>query len=57
MVRWNHFGELLNTKDITYYTFEELQADIDDYINFYNNEHSQTRLNGLSPMEFRMKAV
>lgn len=41
----------------TYSTFEELKKDIDDYINFYNNERLQAKLNGLSPMEFRTKAA
>lgn len=41
----------------TYRTFEALQKDIDDYIEFYNNERLQAKLNGLSPVEFRTKAV
>ncbi|MGG6314645.1 IS3 family transposase, partial [Paenibacillus macerans] len=41
----------------TYRTFEELKKDIDDYIRFYNYERLQTKLNGLSPMEFRTKAA
>lgn len=41
----------------TYDTFEQLQRDIDDYIHFYNYERLQTKLNGLSPMEFRTKAA
>ncbi|CAM2904848.1 IS3 family transposase [Paenibacillus sediminis] len=41
----------------TYSTFEELKKDIDDYISFYNNERLQAKLNGLSPMEFRIKAA
>lgn len=41
----------------TYRTFEELEKDIDDYIHFYNNERLQTKLDGLSPVEFRTKAA
>ncbi len=41
----------------TYETFTELEQAIDEYINFYNNERLQERLNGLSPIEFRAKAV
>ena len=40
-----------------YKTFEELVADIDDYIYFYNNERCQERNNGLAPLEMRNKAV
>lgn len=41
----------------TYRTFDELERDIEAYIHFYNNERLQAKLNGLSPMEFRTKAV
>ncbi|MGO4699588.1 IS3 family transposase [Paenibacillus sp. 2TAB26] len=41
----------------TYQTFEGLERDIEAYIHFYNNERLQAKLNGLSPMEFRTKAV
>lgn len=41
----------------TYKTFEELVADIDTYIYFYNNERFQERNNGLAPLEMRKKAV
>ncbi|MEY8346696.1 IS3 family transposase [Niallia circulans] len=40
-----------------YKTFEELSLAIDDYIQFYNNNRYQKRLNGLSPMEYRVKAA
>lgn len=40
-----------------YNTFEELRKDIDKYINFYNYDRLQKKLNGLSPMEFRTKAA
>ncbi|WFA22442.1 hypothetical protein ERY13_02600 [Paenibacillus mucilaginosus] len=38
-------------------TFEELERDILAYIDFYNNERLQAKLNGLSPMEYRTKAA
>ncbi|WP_258074468.1 IS3 family transposase [Brevibacillus laterosporus] len=34
-----------------------LQQAIDDYIQFYNNERYQERLNGLSPLEYRVQAA
>jgi putative transposase len=40
-----------------YDTFEELSIAINEYIHFYNNERYQKRLNGLSPMEYRVKAA
>jgi len=40
-----------------YGTFEELKRSITSYIHFYNYERLQTKLNGLSPMEFRTKAA
>ncbi|WP_442895663.1 IS3 family transposase [Bacillus sp. FJAT-53060] len=41
----------------SYETFEALQSAIDEYIHFYNNNRLQEKLNGLSPMEYRAKAV
>ncbi|MDG5473080.1 IS3 family transposase [Jeotgalibacillus sp. ET6] len=41
----------------TYKTFEELSKAMEEYIYFYNHERYQKRLNGLSPMEYRAKAV
>ncbi|MGN6618841.1 MAG: IS3 family transposase [Ilyomonas sp.] len=40
-----------------YGTFEELKKDIEEYIQFYNNERLQKRLNGLSPLEYRVNAA
>ena len=40
-----------------YETFGALQQAIDDYIQFYNNERYQERLNGLSPLEYRVQAA
>ncbi|WP_080718164.1 IS3 family transposase [Lysinibacillus sphaericus] len=41
----------------THQTFEALQQAIEDYIQFYNNDRYQERLNGLSPLEYRAKAA
>ncbi len=40
-----------------YDTFEELCLAVDEYIQFYNHDRLQKRLNGLSPMEYRAKAA
>jgi putative transposase len=40
-----------------YETFEELEKAIEEYIDFYNNDRLQERLNGLSSLEFRAKAA
>jgi transposase len=40
-----------------YKTFEELAADTDGYIFFYNNERFPERNNGFAPLEIRNKAV
>jgi len=37
--------------------FDELRHAIQQYIQFYNEERYQERLNGLSPLEFRAQAV
>lgn len=39
-----------------YNDIEVLKNDIDNYINFYNNERYQTKLKGLSPIEYRKQA-
>lgn len=36
-----------------YDTYEELAKAVDEYIEFYNEERLQKKLNGLSPLEFR----
>ena len=43
----------LNTHD----TFGELKSSIEAYIEFYNCRRYQENLNGLSPYEYRAKAV
>lgn len=40
-----------------YQSFEELQKDIKDYIRFYNQDRLQAKFNGLSPIEYRTKAI
>lgn len=40
-----------------YETFEELSLAISEYIQFYNHDRYQKRLNGLSPLEYRAKAA
>lgn len=40
-----------------YETFEDLSLAIDEYIHFYNYERYQKRLNGLSPIEYRVEAA
>jgi putative transposase len=37
----------------SYDTFETLSQDVEAYINFYNHDRLQKRLNGLSPLEYR----
>ena len=37
--------------------FEALKHAIDTYIKFYNNERYQEKLNGLSPLEYRVQAA
>lgn len=38
-------------------TYESLVANIDWYMNFYNEERFQTKLNNLTPMEYRYQAA
>jgi len=40
-----------------FYTYDELELSIDEYIHFYNHERYQAKLNGLAPIEFRNQAV
>jgi len=40
-----------------YSTFEELIEDLTAYIHFYNEEFLQAKFNGLSPIEYRTKAI
>jgi putative transposase len=53
------FGHL-KTESIrleTFTTEEQLLMAIDNYIQFYNHERFQAKLNSLSPVEYRTKAV
>ena len=48
-----------NVKSIIYIStirLKNLQA-MDEYIQFYNHDRLQKRLNGLSPIEYRAKAA
>ena len=38
-------------------TFEELQKEIDDYFDYYNNDRPQWNLNKLTPVEFRNRLL
>ncbi|SOB90484.1 transposase InsO family protein [Ureibacillus xyleni] len=40
-----------------YESYEALEAAINTYITFYNNERYQEKLNGLSPLEYRVQAA
>ena len=40
-----------------YNTIEELENSIREYIDWYNNKRIKTKLNGLSPVEYRLQAV
>lgn len=40
-----------------YKSFKELSKAIDEYIQFYNHDRYQERLDGLSPIEYRAKAA
>lgn len=55
----NFFGllkqEMFYCED--YRTIEELEAAIREYIDWYNNKRIKTKLNGLSPVEYRLQAV
>lgn len=41
----------------TYFTYQSLTHDIENYIKFYNEERYQETLNSLTPLEFRHEAV
>ena len=40
-----------------YKNFEELTKDIDQYIQFYNEDRYQEKLNSLAPLEYRYQAA
>lgn len=38
-------------------TYEELELDVKEYINFYNTKRLQKKLNSLSPLEYGAQAA
>lgn len=53
---WSHFkAECYSWKK--YKTYEELVEDINDYIESYNTQRYQTKLNSLTPEEYRNQAA
>ncbi|MGG2091785.1 IS3 family transposase [Bacillus sp. S13(2024)] len=45
-------------KQMTYRSFKELKQAVDEYIHYYNHERIKPKLNGCSPVEYRlMKAI
>lgn len=53
------FGTLKNEffYNNTFTSIEEFKIELDKYINYYNNERSKFRLNGLSPVKYRTQTV
>lgn len=49
---FGHMKDELHDKLKTWRTFEDVQADIDDWMDYYNNDRYQMGLNKLSPNEF-----
>lgn len=41
----------------TFNSVEHLQAEIEKYIHYYNHDRIKLKLNGLSPVEFRLKVA
>jgi len=39
----------------TYRSFEELKRAIEEYIHYYNYKRIKSKLNGYSPVEYRLK--
>lgn len=57
---WKDSGGSLKSE--SYYlkrfdTYEELELDITEYINFYNTKRLQKKLNSLSPLEYIAEAA
>ncbi|EGS36274.1 integrase core domain protein [Limosilactobacillus oris F0423] len=53
---WSHY------KDEAYYgqyfkTYQDLTSSVDRYIHFYNHQRYQTKLNSLTPVEYRHQAA
>jgi hypothetical protein len=57
----NFFGliktEIFYDQEDRYETLDELIGAIEDYIHYYNNERTKSRLKGLTPMEYRNQAL
>ena len=57
----NFFGliktEIFYDQEDRYETLDELIRAIEDYIHYYNNERTKSRLKGLTPMEYRNQAL
>lgn len=53
---WSHYKDEAYERQ-EFATYEELVASIDRYIYFYNHKRFQTKLNGLTPVEFRDQAA
>ncbi|WP_308640987.1 IS3 family transposase [Paenibacillus nuruki] len=52
-----HKNKLSQSLFYIFSTLEEARSQITDYLTYYNEERFQRKLNGLSPKEFREKAV
>ena len=57
----NFFGilksELYYVKEKEYKNIEELEKDIIEYIDYYNNRRIKSKLNGMSPVQFRKHSL
>lgn len=49
---FGHMKDELNVKSKKWHTFQEIQSDIDDWMNYYNNDRYKMNLGKLSPNEF-----
>ncbi|WP_065234310.1 IS3 family transposase, partial [Gallibacterium genomosp. 3] len=41
----------------TFESIEELESVIKEYVRYYNEERIQLRLNGLSPVQYRIQSL
>lgn len=39
----------------TFYSFDELKAEIEKFINYYNNKRTKQKLGYFSPVDYRLK--
>ena len=49
---FGHMKDELNIKSKNWTTFQEIQTDIDDWMDYYNNDRYKMSLGKLSPNEF-----